>query len=73
MKIFAQIVTILGLLLTGIYSYFNNYPFEGITGFLSFLIAFASTFFMSKAKHMNQTVGDHSKAYQSGRDINIKE
>lgn len=73
MKIFAQIISILGVILTGIYSYFNNYPFEGVTGFLTFLVAFSSTFFMSKAKTMSQNVGDHSKAYQSGRDINIKE
>ncbi len=73
MKLFTQIITILGVLLTGIYSYFNNYPFEGVTGFLTFLIAFSSTFSISKPKQMNQSVGDHSKAYQSGRDINIKE
>lgn len=75
MKIFAQIISVLGIILTGVYSYINNYPFEGITGLLTFLVAFASTFFMSNAnaKSMSQNVGDNSKAYQSGRDINIKE
>ena len=73
MKIFAQIISVIGIILTGVYSYLNNYPFEGITGFLTFLVAFTSTFFMSNEKSMSQNVGDNSKAYQSGRDINIKE
>ncbi len=73
MKVFAQITTIVGILLSGIYSYMNNFGFDGVIAFLSFLAAFSATFFFGKSSHMAQTVGKNSKAYQSGRDINIKE
>lgn len=73
MKIFAQFITIVGIVLSGIYSYINDFSFDGIVAFISFLAAFSATFFFGKNASMTQTVGDNSKAYQSGRDINIKE
>ena len=73
MKFFSQLVTLVGIFISGFYSYLNNYSFEGVVAFLSFLAAFAATFFFRKNSSMSQKVGDNSKAYQSGRDINIKE
>jgi hypothetical protein len=73
MKIFSQLVTVIGILISGFYSYMSGYSFEGIVAFISFLAAFSATFFFGKSAKMNQQVGDNSKAYQSGRDINIKE
>lgn len=73
MKLFSQLVTLVGILVSGYYSYLNDFIFEGIVAFLSFLAAFTATFFFGKSSNMSQKVGDNSKAYQSGRDINIKE
>ncbi|QYJ93152.1 hypothetical protein [Shewanella spartinae] len=73
MKLFSQLVTIAGILISGFYSYLNDYSFEGIVAFISFLAAFSATFFFGNSSKMTQQVGDNSKAYQSGRDINIKE
>ncbi|ARR51129.1 hypothetical protein ETN89_17695 [Photobacterium damselae subsp. damselae] len=73
MKLFSQLVTIVGILISGFYSYLNDYSFEGVVAFISFLAAFSATFFFGNSSKMNQQVGDNSKAYQSGRDINIKE
>jgi hypothetical protein len=73
MKLFSQIITMIGVLLSASYVYFNGCSFEGIAAVLSFLAAFSATFFFGKDSKMAQTVGDNSKAYQSGRDINVKE
>ena len=73
MKILAQISTLIGLIVSGIYSYFNNFCFEGIVALLSFTAAFASTFFFGNSSKMQQKLGGNSKGYQAGRDINIKE
>lgn len=73
MKLFSQFVTLAGILMSGFYSYANEYSFEGVAAFLSFLAAFAATFFFGKTSNMSQQVGNNSKAYQSGRDMNIKE
>ncbi|MCT8863987.1 hypothetical protein [Shewanella xiamenensis] len=73
MKLFSQLITLVGILVSGFYSYANEYSFEGVVAFLSFLAAFAATFFFGKNSNMSQQVGNNSKAYQSGRDINIKE
>ncbi|UTV26423.1 hypothetical protein [Photobacterium atrarenae] len=73
MKKFIQIVTLVGLVVSGWYSYKNDFSFEGVVAFLSFLIAFGSTFFLGVSNKMSQTLGDNSKGYQSGRDINIKD
>ncbi|MCG6412640.1 hypothetical protein, partial [Vibrio fluvialis] len=63
MKKFIQIVTLVGLVVSGWYSYKNDFSFEGIVAFLSFLIAFASTFFLGVSHKMSQTLGDNSKGY----------
>ena len=73
MKLFSLLVTLVGILVSGYYSYLNDFSFEGVVAFLSFLAAFAATFFFGKSSNMSQKVGNNSKAYQSGRDINIKE
>lgn len=73
MKLFSQLVTLIGILISGFYSYMNNYNFEGVVAFLSFIAAFSATFFFGENSNMNQQVGKNSKAYQSGRDINFKE
>ncbi|EJF7198428.1 hypothetical protein V9J80_002628 [Vibrio cholerae] len=73
MKKFIQIVTLVGLVVSGWYSYKNDFSFEGVVAFLSFLIAFGSTFFLGVPNKMSQTFGDNSKGYQAGRDINIKD
>jgi hypothetical protein len=73
MKLIAQITTLIGILISGAYAYINNYAFEGVVALLSFLAVFSATFFFSNKKEMSQTTGDNSKAYQSGRDINIKD
>lgn len=73
MKLFSQLVTLVGILISGFYSYMNDYGFEGVVAFFSFLAAFSATFFFGRDSNMSQQVGKNSKAYQSGRDINIKE
>jgi len=73
MKLFSQLVTLIGIFISGYYSYLNDYSFEGVVAFLSFLAAFTTTFFFGKSSDMSQQTGSNSKAYQSGRDINIKE
>jgi len=73
MKLFSHLVTLVGIFISGYYSYVNDYSFEGVVAFLSFLAAFAATFFFGRRANMSQQVGNNSKAYQSGRDINIKE
>ncbi|HLS29231.1 MAG TPA: hypothetical protein VK021_00080 [Flavobacteriaceae bacterium] len=73
MKSIIRIVTVLGLLISGVYTYINEFAFEGVVAFLSFLVAFLGTFIFSKTTKMNQIVGSNSEAYQSGRDINIRE
>ena len=73
MKLFSQLVMLVSIFLSGYYSYVNDYSFEGVAVFLSSLAAFSSTFLFGKRSSMSQQVGKNSKAYQSGRDINIKE
>lgn len=73
MKLFSQIITLTGAAVSIYYSYTNNYSTEGIIAFLSFIAAFSATFFFDKKPSMSQKLGKNSKAYQSGRDINIKE
>jgi hypothetical protein len=73
MKLFSQLITLVGIFISGYYSYVNDNSFEGAVAFLSFLAAFSATFFFGRSSSMSQQVGNDSKAYQSGRDINIKE
>jgi len=73
MKLFSQLITLVGISISGYYSYVNDYSFEGVVAFLSFLAGFSATFIFGRSSSMSQQVGNDSKAYQSGRDINIKE
>ncbi len=73
MKFIAQIITLTGIILTAIYGYLRGFSFHVMVAFLSFVAGFASTFFLSRDKSMVQSVGDNSKTYQAGRDINIKD
>ncbi|WP_318517279.1 hypothetical protein [Photobacterium leiognathi] len=73
MKVFIRICALIGLLISGWYSLENDFGFEGVVAFLSFLVAFGSTYFLGKDSKMNQVLGDNSKGYQAGRDINIKD
>lgn len=75
MKVFAQIVGLVGIIISGAYLYSKGYNFEGIMGLLASSGAFAATFFFSTSgsiNKMNQTTGANSESYQAGRDINIK-
>ena len=72
MKLFGQLATLLGMLLSGFYSYVTNYSFESVIAFLSFLAMFSTTFFLGNNSKMNQKTGKNSNAYQASGDINIK-
>lgn len=73
MKIISQIVTVLGIAISALYLYFKGFDFTGTVTLLSFVAGFAATFYFSKSSKMNQKTGDNSKAFQAGRDINIKD
>jgi hypothetical protein len=72
MKLAAQIISLVGIAISALYSYLKGWPFEGVTALLGFCGTYISTFFMSAPSgSMSQKTGDNSNAYQSGRDINI--
>ena len=72
MKLAAQIISLVGIVVSAFYSHLKGWPFEGISALLGFCGTYISTFFMSSsASSMNQKTGSNSNAYQSGRDINI--